>query len=214
MEFLKGNCFIPAPHGRLEAIHKMVDGATRAALVLHPHPLHAGTMHNKVVYRTAKALQEAGYETLRFNFRGVGQSTGSYDKGVGETEDARVALDYLLDHYRRGHQEEPQEVLVAGFSFGSLVGLRLGCADHRVARLIAIGVPARMGNLDLLAACHKPVLFLHGEDDEIAPLPPLREVLDQLPTASFLQLVTIPGAGHFFDRHAAEMMAAVTAFVA
>jgi uncharacterized protein len=209
MEFLKGNCFIPAPHGRLEAIYKPIEGAVSAALVLHPHPLHAGTMHNKVVYRTAKALQDAGYETLRFNFRGVGQSTGGYDNGVGETDDARVALDYLLEQYRLANHQEPREVIVAGFSFGSLVGLRLGCVDQRVDRLIAIGVPARMGNLDLLQNCRKPILFLHGEEDEIAPLQPLREVLEQLP----FQLVTIPGAGHFFDRQAAEMMAAVTRFV-
>lgn len=213
MEFLKGNCYIPAPHGRLEAIHKPDGDATRAALILHPHPLHAGTMHNKVVYRTAKALQDAGYETLRFNFRGVGQSSGVYDHGVGETDDARVALDYLLEHYRRERQSEPEEVLVAGFSFGSLVGLRLGSLDQRVDRLIAIGLPARMGSLDLLHSCRKPVLFLHGEEDEIAPLQPLRDMLQQLPSSGLFQLVTIPGAGHFFDQQAVELMAAVTDFV-
>lgn len=213
MEFLKGNCFIPVPHGQLEAIHKPVDGATRIALVLHPHPLHAGTMHNKVVYRTSKALQDAGYETLRFNFRGVGQSTGSYDHGIGELEDARLALDYLLERHRTVRQQEPDEILVAGFSFGSIVGLRLGCADQRVDRLIAIGVPVRLGNLDRLDECAKPILFLHGEEDEIAPLDPLRSILAQLPPGKPFQLAVIAGAGHFFDRHPAEMMAAVTAFV-
>src|SRR5215831_3927756 len=120
-----GNLFIPATHGRLEAIYRPKnDQAERVALVLHPHPLHGGTMHNKVVFRAAKALQESGFEALRFNFRGVGQSTGQYDEGRGETDDARVALDYLLST-----QPQAREVIVAGFSFGSVAGLRLGCGD-------------------------------------------------------------------------------------
>lgn len=214
--FIKGNCFIPVPHGQLEAIYRPSTeagtnpgdgGATRVALVLHPHPLHGGTMHNKVVFRTAKSLAECGYETLRFNFRGVGQSTGSYDNGIGETEDARFALQFLLDS-----NPAAREILVAGFSFGSVVALRLGCMDDRIDRLIAIGVPVRLGSLDLLADCHKPVMFLHGEEDDIAPLAPLREFLDLLPVDHYRQLVTIPGAGHFFDRHAEEMMAAVAEF--
>ncbi len=211
MQFIKGNYSIPAPHGHLEAIYhpgRLRTGVRRGvALVLHPHPLHGGTMHNKVVYRTAKALEESGFETLRFNFRGVGQSTGSYDHGVGEVEDARVALELL----RRDHPEA-REILVAGFSFGSIVGLRLGCADARVDRLIAIGVPVRLGNLDFIAECRKSILFLHGEMDEIAPLPPLQDLLHRLPSSVPARLVTIPGAGHFFDHQATLLMEAVASF--
>src|SRR4051812_1608426 len=96
-----GNLFIEAPHGRLEAIWKEPRGAALgAALVLHPHPLHGGTMHNKVVFRTARGLEDAGLATLRVNFRGVGQSTGTHTGARGgEQEDARVALDYLVDRY-------------------------------------------------------------------------------------------------------------------
>ena len=208
MQYLRGNCFIPVAHGQLEAIYRpKTDVATRVALLLHPHPLHGGTMHNKVVYRVAAALEEAGFETLRFNFRGVGQSTGAYDGGDGETVDARDALDFLLTH-----QPHFREVIVAGFSFGSLVGLRLGCGDPRVDRLIAIGLPVRLGTPDFLSACRKPTLFLHGEADDIAPLAPLAELLEQFRYERPFQLVTIPGAGHFFDRHPAELKAAVTAF--
>lgn len=208
MQFLKGNFFVPVAHGQLEAIYDPGRSRQRplkgVALVLHPHPLHGGTMHNKVVYRTAKALEDSGYVTLRFNFRGVGQSTGQYDHGVGEVEDARVALDLLLaDHPAAG------EVLVAGFSFGSIVGLRLGCADTRVDRVIGIGVPVRLGNLDFLAGCRKPLHFIHGEEDAIAPVAPLRELLGGLPAEVSYRLVTVPGAGHFFDHQAAELMAAV-----
>lgn len=202
-----GNLFIPAPHGRLEAIYRPKNSqAARVALVLHPHPQHGGTMHNKVVFRAAKALQESGFETLRFNFRGVGASTGQFDEGRGELEDARAALDYLL-----AAQPQAREVIVAGFSFGSIVGLRLGCADARVHRLIAIGAPARLGNLDFLRECTKPKLFVHGVEDDVAPLAPLEEILAQL--SANLQIVRIAGAGHFFDDQAAALIQAIKDFV-
>lgn len=204
-----GNLFIPAPHGKLEAIYRPKNNqAERVALVLHPHPLGGGTMHNKVVFRAAKALQESGVETLRFNFRGVGQSTGEHDDGRGEYEDAAVALDYLL-----ASQPESREVIIAGFSFGSIIGLRLGCRDARVHRLIAIGAPARMDNLDFLGDCAKPKLFIHGTEDAIAPLAPLESLLSALPASSNFRLVRIPGAGHFFDDQAEELMHAIKSFV-
>lgn len=204
-----GNLFIPAPHGQLEAIYRpKTNGAERVALVLHPHPLHGGTMHNKVVFRAAKALTESGFETLRFNFRGVGASTGEHDDGKGELDDARLALDYLL-----ADQPSAKEVIVAGFSFGSIVGLNLGCADQRVHRLIAIGVPARLGRLDCLFECPKPKLFIHGAEDDIAPLDPLKQFLDKLPASSNYQLAKIDGAGHFFDDQAEELMQTIKDFV-
>jgi uncharacterized protein len=204
-----GNVFIPATHGRLEAIYRPKSNqAERVALVLHPHPQHGGTMHNKVVFRAAKALNECGFETLRFNFRGVGLSSGEYDDGRGECADAQVALDYLLDS-----QPNAREIIVAGFSFGSIIGLRVGCSDERVNRLIAIGAPVRMGNLDFVAACAKPKLFIHGTEDHIAPLPPLEDFLATLPAGSDFKLERITGAGHFFDNHAGELMRTIKNFV-
>ena len=204
-----GNLFIPAAHGRLEAIYRPKnDQAERVAMVLHPHPQHGGTMHNKVVFRAAKALNECGFETLRFNFRGVGQSTGAFDEGLGECNDAQAALDYLLDS-----QPNAREVIVAGFSFGSMIGLKVGCPDDRVNRLIAIGAPARTYNLDFLAGCAKPKIFIHGTEDEIAPLAPLEELLAKLPRDNDFQLERIEGAGHFFDNHANELMQAIKNFV-
>src|SRR5215211_4003394 len=115
-----GNLFIPIAHGRLEAILKEPrEGAEHArgvALVLHPHPLGGGTMHNKVVFRAAAALNDAGLVTLRVNFRGVGSSTGEHDEGRGELDDARAALDYLIGRY------PGKQVTLAGFSFGARVG--------------------------------------------------------------------------------------------
>src|SRR4051812_48080271 len=112
-----GNLFITAPHGRLEAILKepREQPARGLALVLHPHPLGGGTMHNKVVFRAASALNDAGFITLRINFRGVGQSTGEHDEGRGEVEDVRAALDYLVGQY------QALPITLAGFSFGSRV---------------------------------------------------------------------------------------------
>jgi uncharacterized protein len=204
-----GNLFIPAPHGQIEAIYRPKSRqAEHIALVLHPHPLYGGTMHNKVVFRAAKALQESGFETLRFNFRGVGLTTGEYDGGIGELEDARIALEYLLQDQSRASQ-----VIVAGFSFGAMIGLRLGCADNRVGRLIAIGVPVRSGNFDFLHNCRKPKLFIHGEKDEQAPLAPLEEMLGKLSSDTNIRLVRIAGAGHFFDDQAGELSQAIKEFV-
>src|ERR1700687_4149809 len=134
-----GNLFIPAPHGQLEAILKEPrDGLVRgAALVLHPHPLFGGTMHNKVVSRAAAALNDAGLVALRINFRGVGQSTGEHDEGQGEREDVRAGLDYLSANY------PGDAITLCGFSLGARVGLEVGSADERVLRLISIGRPGK-----------------------------------------------------------------------
>src|SRR6185503_5100432 len=132
-----GNLFIPVAHGRLECILKEPRSGPvlGVALVLHPHPLGGGTMHNKVVFRAAAALNDAGLVVLRINFRGVGQSTGEHDEGRGELDDARVALDYLATNYPN------QEITLCGFSFGTRVGMKVGIDDARVTRLISIGTP-------------------------------------------------------------------------
>src|SRR4051812_16645843 len=158
-----GNLFINAAHGRLEAILKETrapSGGCGVALVLHPHPLGGGTMHNKVVFRAAAALNDAGLLTLRINFRGVGQSTGVHDEGRGELEDARAGLDYLTEHF------PARQITLCGFSFGARVGLEVGIEDGRVTRLISIGTPVNKYDFSFLERCRKPILFVHGEDDE------------------------------------------------
>src|SRR5687767_13648454 len=129
-----GNLLIPVEHGQLEAILKEPRQVPRAAaLVLHPHPLGGGTMHNKVVFRAASALNDAGLISLRINFRGVGQSSGEHDEGRGETEDVRAGLEYLAETFAK------QQITLCGFSFGARVGLEVGIADERVRFLISIG---------------------------------------------------------------------------
>src|SRR6202795_5150636 len=129
------NFFLSGPVGRVEAIlwSPCAGSPPRAALVCHPHPLFGGTMHNKVVYRVARGLRRTGAAVLRFNFRGVGRSQGEHAHGVGEADDARVALDWLRARF------PGMPYTLAGFSFGSRVILRLGCSTADASQLIAAG---------------------------------------------------------------------------
>ena len=201
-----GNLFIPAPHGKLEAILKepRAKAARGVALVLHPHPLGGGTMHNKVVFRAAAALNDAGLVTLRINFRGVGQSTGTHDDGRGESEDVWVALAYLSERY------PTLPITLCGFSFGARVGLEVGLADERVARLIGIGTPVDKYDFGFLAACRKPILFVQGERDQFGAPGELRKVIAQIPPDVALQLIVIDGADHFFVDHLDALKQAIT----
>ncbi len=204
-----GNLFIPVEHGRLEAILKepRAQAAQGVALVLHPHPLGGGTMHNKVVFRAAAALNDAGLTTLRINFRGVGHSTGEHDEGRGEREDARAGLDYLAAHY------PDQEITLCGFSFGSRVGLEVGMSDDRVARMIAIGTPVDKYDFTFLEQCRKPILFVHGEHDEFGNVEKLRELVERIAGNAPVELRVIAGAGHFFDNQLDELKASITDWV-
>jgi uncharacterized protein len=203
-----GKRLIPAPHGQLEAIYRMAEGpGGRAAVVLHPHPLYGGTMHNPVVFHCARALRECGFATLRINFRGVGESTGRHGQGRDEVEDARAALDYLLSEV-----PDAREILVAGYSFGAAVGLRFGCADARVQRLIAIGTPIAMIDPRVLSSCAKPMLLVHGDSDDIAPLAALESAL-ATDAMSPRELRVISGAGHFFEDRLDDLRAAIAGFV-
>lgn len=201
-----GNLFIPVAHGQLEAILKEPrQGAAKGvALVLHPHPLGGGTMHNKVVFRAAAALNDAGLIVLRFNFRGVGQSTGVHDDGRGEQDDVRAGLDYLSQQY------PDQRITLCGFSFGARVGLEVGIHDPRVEYLIGIGSPLDKYDFNFLAECRKPLLLVHGERDEYGDVERLRKLVAELEKNTTVRLVVVPGAGHFFDAGLDELKRAIT----
>ena len=204
-----GNLFVPVAHGRLEAILKepRTDVSRGLALVLHPHPLGGGTMHNKVVFRAASALNEAGLITLRINFRGVGQSTGTHDEGRGEVEDVRAVLDYLSAQY------PGKPLTLAGFSFGSRVGLEASIADERVRHLISIGTPVDKYDFSFLAACRKPILFVHGDRDEFGAVDKVRALAASLPSEAHAQVVVIENADHFFEGRLDEMKRVITEWV-
>ncbi len=120
-------------------------------------------MHNKVVFKVAQTLQTLGMPALRFNFRGVGHSTGTYDEGHGEMDDVRYALEFL------GHRYTGLPVILSGFSFGAYVGLRVAAIDDRVQAMIGLGTPARLLNDEYLNESQKPKLFIHSTNDKLAP---------------------------------------------
>ncbi|MGA8409171.1 MAG: alpha/beta fold hydrolase [Candidatus Acidiferrales bacterium] len=197
------NFFLNGPAGKLETLLWTVPNPDppMAAVVCHPHPLFGGTMHNKVVYQAAKALHHRGLPVLRFNFRGAGSSEGAHDRGVGEQEDVRVALDYLA-------QEFPAApIVLAGFSFGSWVGLRVGCLDERVTELIGLGLPVDDSDLTYLRECTKPKLIIQGGYDQFGSRATVEAFFETLPEPK--RLVIINGADHFFtgqlDKVAAEI---------
>jgi uncharacterized protein len=200
------NLLIPVAHGQLEAILKETrqPGVQGVALVLHPHPLGGGTMHNKVVFRAAAALIDAGLTTLRINFRGVGQSTGEHDEGRGELEDVKAGLDYLERNY------PGRRITICGFSFGARVGLEVGVSDSRVFSLISIGTPVDKYDFSSLTACRKPILFVHGDGDEFGKLEHLQALVRELEQKTSVQLSVIANSGHFFEGHLDELKRIIT----
>lgn len=183
---------VAGPAGRLEAMLEEPEHRepVEAALVCHPHPLHGGTMHNKVVYRLARGLRKAGCVVLRFNFRGVNLSEGEYDHGVGEVKDAVAALAELQARY------PGLSALVAGFSFGSRVALRLAVSETGLTRAIAVGFPSKHPNRDYVKAVSIPKYFVHSTNDEYGPRDDFQAFFDELPEPK--QLLWVAAADHFF----------------
>ena len=194
------NLFLEGPVGRLEAILWTPTCLTTpplAAVVCHPHPLYGGTLHNKVVYQAAKSLDALGIPVLRFNFRGAGLSTGSHDRGRGELGDVQAAISFLAGEF------PGVPLLLAGFSFGSWVGLRVGCADPRVTDLIGLGIPVNSTDFTYLWSCTKPKLFVHGANDEHGVRTKVAELVASLPGEN--QLTIVDHADHFFVGHLYEL---------
>jgi len=199
---------IPTQTGHLEGILKPEEEGViprYAALVCHPHPLYGGTMHNKVVFKAAQALQILGMPALRFNFRGVGHSTGTYDEGRGEMDDVRFALEFLSRRY------PGLPVILGGFSFGAYVALRVAAIDDRVQTMIGLGVPARVFEGEHLQGSHKPKLIIQGTKDELAPYALTAQWFEQVPAPK--SLVAVQGADHFFQGHLDEIQAIIVSFV-
>jgi alpha/beta superfamily hydrolase len=194
------------PAGRLEALLEppaLAPGQPlRAAVVFaHPLPIEGGTMHTKAVFRATKALAKIGCAVLRFNFRGVGGSEGTWDEGPGELEDFRAALDVLAARY------PDTELWAAGFSFGSWVALTVGALDDRVRVLIGIAPPIDRYDFSAVRVSTKPKFFVQGSMDEICPLKRLYEFYSQLPEPK--ELAVIDGASHLFEGMVTEVGDAV-----
>lgn len=202
------NFFLEEPAGRLEAILWKPSAATApplASVVCHPHPLFGGTMHNKVIYQTAKSLDGLGIPVLRFNFRGAGLSAGVHDRGRGEQDDVRAALDFLASEF------PGVPLLLAGFSFGAWVGLRVGCEDSRVSHLIGLGIPVNSTDFSFLRQCEKPKLFVHGSNDEHGAIEKVKGLIPTLPGSN--HLVVVEGVDHFFAGKLDQLAAAINAWI-
>jgi len=158
-------------------------------------------MHNKVVYQAAKTLHRRGVPVLRFNFRGAGISEGQHDKGRGERQDVRAALDYLAKEF------PGLRILLAGFSFGAWVGLQVGCADERVTDVIGLGIPVDSSDLTYLRDCAKPKLFVQGANDQFGSRTNVEKLYSEL--AEPKKLVFVENADHFFTGHLSEMAGAI-----
>jgi alpha/beta superfamily hydrolase len=189
---------IPGPAGQLEALLDIPAGAPRAAVVFaHPLPIKGGTMHTKVVFQAAKALTRIGCVVLRFNFRGVGRSAGTWDDGRGEMDDYRAAADFLSKRY------PDLEMWAAGFSFGSYIAMTSGADDDRMCALIGIAPPVNRYEYSSVMSSAKPKFIVHGESDELIPLKAVREFYARLKEPK--EFVEIDRATHLFEGQASEV---------
>lgn len=162
-------------------------------------------MHNKVVFQAAKSIDALGVPVLRFNFRDAGLSEGVHDRGIGERDDVRTALQFLIAEF------PGVPLLVAGFSFGSVVGLRVGCERSEVTQLIALGLPVNNADVSFLFECRKPKLFVHGSNDEHGDVRKVEQLAPSLPGEN--RLVIVEGVDHFFAGKLSEVDQAITTWL-
>ncbi len=177
--------------GRLEAIYRDLQDPAAIAVICHPHPLGGGTLHNKVVFRAARGLEAANVATLRFNFRGVGASGGKHDEGYGELDDVNAAIEWAKKTM------PGRKLIVGGFSFGAWVASRAACERPDVDAVFLIGTPVNKYDFSYLRNCEKPMLFVHGTQDEHGDVAKLEKLI---PSVRNAETVIITGADHFFTK--------------
>ena len=167
--------------------------------------MFGGTLHNKVIYQAAKSLDALGIPVLRFNFRGAGLSAGEHDRGLGERGDVEAAIASLAAEF------PGIPLLAGGFSFGSWVGLRAGCSDHRVQELIGLGIPVNSSDFSYLESCRKPKLIVQGTNDQYGAWEKVESVVARM--AGDTRLFFVQGADHFFAGHLDQLDQAITTWL-
>ena len=202
---------IPGPEGRLEAIYnKGSETTSPLCLVLHPHPRQGGTMNNKLVYNTYQAFKKSNFSTLRFNFRGVGKSLGTYDNGVGELIDAAAALDWL-------QTENPaaRTTWIAGFSFGAWLALQLLMRRPEISGFVAISPPASLYDFGFLAPCPASGLIIQGSEDKIVQEESVSELVEKLNKQNNINVdyKKIIGADHFFAKNLDDIQKRIKKYI-
>ncbi|MBX6367553.1 MAG: alpha/beta hydrolase [Rhodospirillales bacterium] len=203
---------INGPEGRLEGrYHHSKQPNAPIALLLHPHPQHGGTMNNKVVYTLYHGFVRRGFSALRFNFRGVGRSQGTYDRGEGELSDAAAALDWL-----QTLNPNAGACWIGGFSFGAWIGMQLLMRRPEIDGFISVAPPANMFDFGFLAPCPASGLIIHGSADTLVPLEAPRKLAQKLSQQRDIkvELKVIEGADHYFQGKMDELAQAVDAYLA
>ena len=199
------------PEGRIEGRynHSKLPNAP-VAVLLHPHPQHGGTMNNKVIFNLYQAFVRRGFSTLRFNFRGVGRSQGSFDRGEGELSDAAAALDWL-----QTFNANAMSCWIAGFSFGAWIGMQLLMRRPEITGFISVAPPANIFDFSFLAPCPASGLIVHGNQDDIVPVESVNKLVDKLSHQRGIKIEyrVIPGANHFFHDHIDDIIAHLESYL-
>jgi len=202
---------LKAPEGNIEIrFHEAADAAAPMAIVLHPHPEHGGTMNNKVVYALYQAFADQGFHTVRFNFRGVGKSTGNFDFGEGELRDAVYVLKWMQDTFPAASEE-----WVAGFSFGSWVALHLMKKNPKTKHFICAGPPANVYDFSFLLPFEREGIFVQGTADTIVDPKAAVELADKVSRMSTIDIKChmVEGADHFFSGKLTELSDIITRYI-
>lgn len=199
------------PEGRLEGRYQpATEPRAPVALILHPHPQGGGTMNNKIVYNLYQAFAQRGFAVLRFNFRGVGRSQGTFDSGIGELSDAASALDWMQQF-----NAEASTTWVAGFSFGAWIGMQLLMRRPEIKGFISVAPPANLYDFSFLAPCPSSGLIVQGTADEIVTPSAVLKLVEKLKTQRHITIDynTIDGANHFFENEQEPLMTSVNAYL-
>ncbi len=186
--------------GTLEGIFKASEyNNAPCVLLLHPHPLYGGNMHSKVISTLEKAFYKNGFSTLKFNFRGVGESEGEYGDAVEEIIDASTCCDWL----QKKEGINPQHFWVAGFSFGAYIAIQIMMRRIEVSRFMAVGLPVKMFDVSFIYPCPVNGLFVHAEKDMIAPLKHTEPIIKKTmrTEGKSIEYEIIKNADHFFNNH-------------
>ena len=202
---------INGPEGRLEC--RYMPGASYdapTALVLHPEPNKKGTMNNRVTFATYKLFQKRGFSVMRFNFRGVGRSEGTFDNGEGELADAASAMDWL-----QSQNPTSNTSWISGFSFGSWIGMQLMMRRPEITGFISISPPASTHDFSFLAPCPASGLIVQGKDNDLVPASKVENLVERISKQKgiSIEISIIEGANHFFTSHLDEAMTSINNYL-
>ena len=202
---------ISGPAGRLEGkYHRSFKKDAPVALILHPHPLSGGTMNNKVTYLMYQTFAQMGFNTLRFNFRGIGKSEGVFDNGEGELSDAMAVLDWLQVENKGAHS-----FWISGFSFGAWIGLQLLMRRPELEGFVMAGLPTELYDFSFLSPCPVSGKIIQGTADELANIDALTKLVNRLSDQKNIKVdfQKIEGADHFFTGHLKELSLGISNYM-